>query len=255
MRLHVHEWGDPAGPPVVCLHGVTGHGGRFRKLAEERLAGRHVLAPDLRGHGRSTWDEPWTFSEHLRDLLDTFDEQAAWIGHSFGGRLIMEVAARRPELVERAVLVDPAMRVPLDIARQLAGVESRPKEFASPEEALAELAQALVSTPRDILEEELREHLVAAEDGRLRYRYSQPSAAAVYLELATAPPAYSELRMPTLLVVGVESKLVSAAEAELYRNALGELLDFTIVPGGHSCLWDAFDETGEAIARFLDVDY
>jgi lipase len=251
VRLHVHEWGDPATPTIVCLHGVTGHGGRFRKLAEERLAARHVLAPDLRGHGRSTWDEPWTLAEHVRDLLDTFGEPAAWIGHSFGGRLVMEVAARRPELVERAVLVDPAMRVPPDIARQLAELESRPKEYASPEEALAQLAQGLVSTPHEVLDEELREHLVAGDDGLLRYRYSHPCASVVYLELATAPPAYDELRVPTLLVVGAESKLVSAAEAELYRDALGGLLDFTVVLGGHSCLWDAFDETAEAISRFL----
>ena len=31
-RLNVQEWGDPAGPPVVCIHGVTGHSGRFREL-------------------------------------------------------------------------------------------------------------------------------------------------------------------------------------------------------------------------------
>ena len=61
MRLHLHEWGDPGAPVVLCLHGVTGHGLRFRRLAEERLATRYrVLAPDLRGHGRSGWEPPWT---------------------------------------------------------------------------------------------------------------------------------------------------------------------------------------------------
>ena len=30
VRLHTHEWGDPGAPPLVCLHGVTGHGERFR---------------------------------------------------------------------------------------------------------------------------------------------------------------------------------------------------------------------------------
>src|SRR5207244_2258524 len=57
MRLHVHEWGDPDAPPLVCVHGVTGHGERFKRLAEERWsAHHHVLAPDLRGHGRSGYD-------------------------------------------------------------------------------------------------------------------------------------------------------------------------------------------------------
>ena len=109
MKLNTYEWGDESAALVVCLHGVTGHGLRFRKLAEERLANRfHVVAADLRGHGHSTWDEPWDIATHVADLLDTFDRPAYWIGHSFGGRLTMEVAAVRPELVRRAVLLDPA---------------------------------------------------------------------------------------------------------------------------------------------------
>jgi lipase len=252
VRLHVHEWGDPTAPPVVCLHGVTGHGARFRRLAEERLGRFHVLAPDLRGHGRSTWEEPWTLKAQIDDLVDTFGEPAAWLGHSLGGRLVMEMTARQPELVERAVLIDPAMRVPPDIARQLADYESRPKEFDGVEEAIREMSAGLLSTPPEILQEELREHLVGAGDGRLRYRYSQPCAAAFYLELAGKPPAFDDLRVPTLLVVGAESKLVSAAEAALYDRALGDLYAFRIVPGGHSCLWDAFDETAAEVANFLE---
>ena len=57
--------------------------------------------------------------------------------------------------------------------------------------------------------------------------------------------------MPTLLVAAEHAKLVSAAELVLYRRALGDLLDVTIVPGGHIVLWDAFDETAAAIDDFL----
>ncbi len=121
MKLHTYEWGDPESPLVVCLHGVTGHGLRFRKLAEERLANRfHVVAADLRGHGHSTWDEPWDLATHVADLLETFEQPAYWIGHSFGGRLTMQVAAVRPELVRRAVLLDPAFFLPSPHSHQLA---------------------------------------------------------------------------------------------------------------------------------------
>jgi pimeloyl-ACP methyl ester carboxylesterase len=95
-------------------------------------------------------------------------------------------------------------------------------------------------------------HLVASEDGRLRYRYSQPSVAADYLEIGTPPPPYEALRVPTLLVVGAQSKIVSAGEAELYRTALGDLLQIVVVPGGHTVLWDAFEEAATAIERFLE---
>ena len=40
MELNLHEWGDPSAPPVVCLHGVSAHGRRFRRLAEESLVDR-----------------------------------------------------------------------------------------------------------------------------------------------------------------------------------------------------------------------
>src|SRR5919198_4871820 len=72
MLLQLHEWGARHAPPVVCLHGVTGHGRRFRRLAEERLAPSfRVLAPDLRGHGHSDWEPPWTLRANLADVLET----------------------------------------------------------------------------------------------------------------------------------------------------------------------------------------
>lgn len=255
MKLHLQEWGDRGAPPVVCLHGVTGHGGRFRKLAEERLAGRfRVLAPDLRGHGRSTWDEPWDLDTHIADLLETFDEPAAWIGHSFGGRLVMQVAAARPELVRRAVLLDPAIFIPPLLARDLAEDARQEMSFASVEEAIDVriTRSGLAHTPRELLEEEVREHTEKGEDGRLRYRYSGDSVGAAYLEMATPAPPFDSLRFPTLLVVGSLSKIVSAGELELYREALGNLLRVEVVPGGHSVLWDAYDETAAAIDAFLE---
>src|SRR5437763_15533064 len=116
MRLHVHEWGDRDAPPLVALHGVTAHGRRFQRLAEERLASRfRVLAPDLRGHGRSDWEPPWTIATHVADVLETVEaagvERAAWVGHSLGGRLVLELAAREPSRVERAALLDPAIQL------------------------------------------------------------------------------------------------------------------------------------------------
>lgn len=252
MRLNVHEWGDPEAPRIVCLHGVTGHGRRFRKLAEERLSRRfRVLALDLRGHGRSGWDEPWSLESNLEDVLETVTEPAAWIGHSFGGRLTIELTARQPQLVERAVLLDPAIYVPRDHAEQQAADAREEKIYATVDEAIAARRVGLFSTPRAILEEEMAEHLVTGGDGRLRYRYSHLAVAQMYLELSRRPPPFEELRVPTLLVVGAESKLVSAAEDEAYRAALGDLFEVVVTPGGHIPLWDAFEETARAVETFL----
>jgi lipase len=255
MRLHEHVWGPEGAPEVVCLHGVNAHGRRFRRLAEERLADRYrVRALDLRGHGRSGWEAPWTIDAHVADVLETVTEPATWIGHSFGGRILLEVAAREPGLVERAILLDPALWVPPGIALPIAESELTAPSFATVEDAIAARVESggLAHTPRDFLEEEMGEHLVEGDDGRLRYRYSPEAVAAAYHEMTRRPPSFESLRLPTLLVVAALAKLVSAAELELYRRALGDLLEVEVVPGGHIVLWDAYEATAAAIEGFLE---
>jgi lipase len=225
---------------------------RFRRLAEERLAERyHVRALDLRGHGHSGWEEPWTIPQHVEDVLETVDEPAIWIGHSFGGRLTAEITARRPDLVVRAVLLDPALWVPPDVAEEIARGELAKEPYSSVEEAFLAREASVERTPRELLEEEMREHLVEQPGGGWFYRYSPGAVAAAYRQMATFPPVWETLRVPTLLVVAEHAKLVSAAELVLYQAALGDLLEVVAVPGGHIVLWDAYDETAAAIDCFL----
>src|SRR5919204_342919 len=154
MELHLHEWGDPAARPIVCLHGVTAHGRRFRRLAEERLAGRfRVLAPDLRGHGFSGWEPPWSLDTHVADVLKTLAEagvaRAAWIGHSLGARIVLELAALAPERIERAVLLDPAIQILPHVGFDFAEQARADISFASPDEAVAAAIDGRPSTPRE----------------------------------------------------------------------------------------------------------
>jgi lipase len=251
--LHVHEWGDPDRPPVICLHGVVPHGRRFRRVAEERLKGFRVLAFDLRGHGRSTWEPPWTLEQHVVDVLQTMSEagieRAPVIGHSFGGRLALELTARGA--VERSVLLDPAVWVPPPIALERAEAERADWSFASREEALEARRPTARLAPDELLEEELDDHLVQDGDGRWRFRYLQSAVVAAYGELAQHPPDWEHVRIPTLLVVGAETEVVPEIVVDVLQHELGDLLEVVVVPGGHIPLWDAFDQTADAIERFL----
>jgi lipase len=252
--LHVHEWGDRDAPAVVCLHGVLAHGGRFRRLAEERLAERfRVLAPDLRGHGRSTWEPPWTLAQHVADIEETLAaagiERAPFVGHSFGGRLTLELTARRA--VERSVLLDPAVWVPPPIALQRAEEERADRSFAGVAEAVEARVPTAKLAPREFLEAEIAEHLVRHDDGRWRYRYSQSAVVAAYGELSQPPPEWAKVQVPTLLVVGSETDVVPTAVVDVLRFELGELLEVVEVPGGHIPLWDAYEQTADAIDSFL----
>jgi lipase len=257
MELNLHEWGDPSASPVVCLHGVNAHGRRFRKLAEERFAQRfRVLAPDLRGHGNSGWEPPWTFSTHAHDVLETLDaagvRHARWVGHSFGGRLVLELAVLAPDRIERAALLDPAIQLLPHVGFDFAERERAERAFDSAEAAIMERLETGSSTQRQYLEEEVREHLVRHPDGGWRFRYCQSAVVSMYGELATPPPPPETLRVPTLLVHAGEFGLVREDQIDAYRVALGDLLEVIEVSGGHMVYWDAYEQTADAVERFLE---
>ncbi len=255
MILHVEEWGDVESPPVICLHGVTAHGGHFARLAT-RLPHFRVLAPDLRGHGRSSSDPPWGIRTHLDDVLVTMDsigiESAVWVGHSFGGRLVLEIAAREPELVERIVLLDPAIRIRPDVALALADAARVERVFRSPAEAVPPpFLGRLFSTPAEVLEEERLQHLEPFGDA-FRWRYSPSAVVSILGELAAWGPPPEEIRQEVLLVRPSQESVVGPRQVEHLRHVLSERLQVVDVPGGHVVLWDAFAQTADAIADFLD---
>jgi lipase len=258
MQLHVHEWGDADAPALICLHGVSAHGRRFQRLAEERLAKRfRVLAPDLRGHGRSSYEPPWNIATHLADVLETIEsigvgQPAAWLGHSFGGRLVLELCAAAPERVSRAVLLDPAIQILPHVGFDFAEGAAQDHSFASAEEAVeARLASGYPPSPREFVEEEAREHLVASPDGRLRWRFSRAAAATIYAELCTEPAPPAALCTPALLVHAEQFGLVREEQLAEYVAELGDRLEVLAVPGGHIVYWDAYEQTSEAVEKFL----
>ena len=254
MLLQLHEWGERAAPPLVCLHGLGGHGRRFRRLAEERLARRfRVLAPDLRGHGFSGWEPPWTIAAHATDVLETISEagveRAEWVGHSFGGRLVLELAGLAPDRIERAVLLDPAIQLLPHVGFDMAEDQRQDRVYGSVDEAIEMRLEGLTAASREFVEEEAREHLVE-DKGRFRWRYCQSAVVSAFGELCTPPPPES-LRVPILLVHASEFGLVRDDQLGAYAAALSDLLDVVAVPGGHMIFWDAYAETADAVDAFL----
>lgn len=251
--LHVHSFGDVGATPIVCLHGVTSWGGHFARLAE-RLGEHRVLAPDLLGHGSSPREPPWRIDDHLASLAASLGEDIprAWLGHSFGGRLAFEHAASHPNGVDRLVLLDPAILLPGHVALWAAENARTDRRYASFDEAIDRRfdESQLHRAPRPLVADELRGHLEEDRDG-WRYRYAQAAVVTAYAEMATRPPSFAEARVPTLLVLGADSYLPYDELLPAHRDALGELLEVVVVPGGHTVLWDALDETASAISRFL----
>jgi lipase len=253
VPLALQQWGDPEAPAIVCVHGIQAHGRRFRRLAEERLvpAGFRVVAPDLRGHGHSTWDPPWSIGAQLAEAVELGESlgPVVWLGHSFGGRLVLELAAARPDLVTRAILLDAAVQMRAEEARAEADEERGDRSFADADAFFAARREAAPLVPDAFLEEELAQHVERGADGLLRMRYFPPAVITMWGELAAPPPVPPTC--PTLVVVAEEADYTRPEHVAAFQTALGEDLTAITVPGDHIVLWDAYEATANAIAAFL----
>ncbi len=100
------------GRPLVLLHGLNNNAWSWARVASQLAPDRPVLAPTLRGHGRSTapttgYGLADTTGDLLR-LLDAFGlEQVDLVGHSWGGKVALHLALTAPERVRALALADP----------------------------------------------------------------------------------------------------------------------------------------------------
>lgn len=108
---------EPAGPPVLAVHGITASHRAWVTVAD-RLPGARIVAPDLRGRGRSNQlPGPFGITAHADDLarvLDHLDVPSAIVmGHSMGGFVTVATMHRHPDRVAGAVLVDGGLPLPI----------------------------------------------------------------------------------------------------------------------------------------------
>lgn len=252
--LNLHTFGDPDGETLVAIHGITGHGRRFRRLAEEAWPNRRTIAVDLRGHGRSLSDGPWSIPQHVTDVIDTLDSlgiaETDLIGHSYGGVIGYHLLARSPERIRRLVMLDPAFARPADAMNGAAVAEMAKPGFASSDEALA---AEWVGYPEHVLPaaiENVEEHLQLGDDGRYRMRYHRPAVIAGWGELCTPVPVVTTARA-ALVVVADRAGLVTPAILDAVRSGIGDELHVVHVDSGHTLDWERFDETAAAVTNFL----
>lgn len=115
IRVHYIECGE--GSPVLLLHGWGGSHQSFAPVTAA-LCGRHrVVALDFPGHGETPEpNEPWSVTEYAQMTLEfiykVIGAPCDLIGHSFGGRVSIYLAAHWPEMVGKLILCDSAGILP-----------------------------------------------------------------------------------------------------------------------------------------------
>lgn len=110
-RIWHYDGGEPAGQPVVLLHGAFASAATWgAQIADLATAGLRVLVPERSGHGHSPdHDEPFSYLDMAAETIDylecVLDGPAHLVGWSDGAVVAMLVAMSRPDLVRRMVVV------------------------------------------------------------------------------------------------------------------------------------------------------
>jgi lipase len=249
--LHVHEFGRPDGYPLLALHGVTGHGGRWKALGEQHLGGFWVLAPDLRGHGRSDPHPPWTLEQHAADLLTLIDEYrlsaCAVLGHSFGGAIALHLEHLAPQRITKLLLLDPVVGVDPELALEHAELPER--YFERRADAVAAQRYEWPDVPAATIEDELLANLVETEYG-WTFRYRQAAVAAAWSEMARAA-VLPLAGIPTLLAPALRANYVRPEFVQGCRIVLQDNLTLTYVDGGHMLYLERPEEIARMVTAFV----
>ncbi|MGZ4225514.1 MAG: 2-succinyl-6-hydroxy-2,4-cyclohexadiene-1-carboxylate synthase [Solirubrobacteraceae bacterium] len=234
-------------PTVVFLHGFT-HTGRSWQPVIAALAERYTsVADDIRGHGDASERLPVSLGTVVDDVLAAAPERFTLVGYSMGGRIALHVALRRPDRVQRLVLIGASPGIADAQQREARRLADERLADEVGRSTIEEFAQRWAQTP--VLAGLPPQALEAARADRLRSTPAGLARALRGLGTGALPPLWDrlgELAMPVTLAVGERDEKFRGIAAEMSRGVPGSQV--VVVPGaGHAVHLEA----PEAIAALL----
>ena len=233
------------GEPLLLLHGWGTSLDTFSAMAEDLGRFFRVTAFDFPGHGGS--DMPpatWVVDDFVGLTLDLMAqlgiERAAVLGHSFGGRVAIKLAASHPEAVDRLVLVDSAgVPPPRTVGRVLKRVASRcanavGRRLGRPGQAVRGAIVRRIASPDYLNAGPLRDTFLAIVKEDLR-------------------PALSAIKCPTLLVWGESDDDTPVADARTMEKLIPNARLLVLKNAGHFSYLDQYGRFRLAVIPFLNV--
>jgi len=262
-RLVIERFGPQTGQPILLTHGF----GQTRLAWEESAhklaqAGFQAVTLDARGHGDSDWSASADyqldhFLDDLQRVLDTFSRPPVLIGASMGGLLGMLAAgefARNP--FRALVLVDIAPRwETAGVERILQFMRAKADGFSSIEEALTLVQDYLPQRAARHDSGSLGRYLRLQPNGRYRWHWdprlldSIQASATPYMARLSA--AAQRLQLPTLLVSGALSDVVSPAAIQEFLTLVPHASHVEIEQASHMLVGDRNTQFLNATSQFL----
>jgi pimeloyl-ACP methyl ester carboxylesterase len=257
LRLRYRDWGGQ-GRPLLALHGAAAHAHWWDPVAPLLAPHLRVLALDWRGHGRSEWPRPPAYrSEDLAaDLLGVIERlglaDVVLAGHSMGGHAVLAFAAWHPTALGRLIVLDARPEVSAARLRaRRARAARRRLDFPTRAAALARfrLSPPETTAPARLVLAVAARGIRRLDSGRFAYRFD-PECDRARVPVR-AWPLLGRIRVPTLIVRGERSTVLSRPVAERMRAAI-PLARLAEVPGAyHHLTLDAPEALAERLLAWL----
>jgi esterase len=262
LRFHYTEWGAPTAPPIVLLHGVTGHARTWDDEARLLSASRRVLVLDQRGHGDTEPAPDGDYSDGalLDDLVAFADalslRRFSLVALSLGGRVAINFAGHYPDRVDRLLVVDIGPEIaPVGRARVGTLMASAPERFETLEQVIAHMRANSPLYAEAMLRHRAQHAVRPLADGGLTWKYDRELREALRQGRMRLPtdlwPQWRAITCPTLLVRGAESDILPD---EMAKRMVDELptARLVVVPGaGHTVPGDQPVAFQSLLSEFL----
>lgn len=262
-RLHYLKAGS-VGPTVVLLQGASGGAANWYRIIGPLSRRCRVLALDLPGFGFSGPATPvWPLGEYVAGVVDDWlsrvgVERCTVVGTSFGGLAALRLAQRRPERVERLVLLDAAgLGRDLPALVRLACLPLLGPALLKPSRVGTRWLLQRVLTSRPLP----AEHATALIDylfwsARLGDTRVLAEAIAQFCDLGGQREVLGDgdlagLRPPTLIIWGAEDRFLPAAHGMRAAALIPRSAFVRIRGAGHSPNWEAPEALMSALLPFV----
>jgi pimeloyl-ACP methyl ester carboxylesterase len=247
-------WGT-ADPQLVLLHGGAQNAHTWDAVA--LALGRPLVAVDLPGHGRSDWRAdhdywPVRNAAALSEMLPTLAPKAdTVVGMSLGGLTAIALAATRPDLVRRLVVVDVTPGVTAEKSAPISAFVQGPESFASFDALLERTMRYNPTRSERSLRRGLLSNARRRDDGQWVWRYDRMHPPDGRLDFALLWPQLARVTAPTMLVLGALSGVVVEDDVAQFLRCQPTARIERVEGAGHSVQGDRPRELAELIEDFV----